>query len=337
VGFDSRRDHRDVPDKHPRLAAVVLNFETYEATLDCVTRLASSPDVARVYVVDNASRDGSGDRLAQHFASGRPSGRSDVVVIQRDHNGGYGAGNNAGLQAALDAGFTAALVLNPDVQIAAGSIAHMLPLLRPPVAVVATVLWNDAGHTELECFGGAFYSRLTSRSHPARTAMDAAHADFFSGACFLVELAALEAAGWLAEHYFLYYEELDLVRRLAATGRTWTVAGASSAVHQRGSSVGSSSDISKQSLLSSYYGTRSAIVYTLTWERGYAVPVTLCRAARAVRIGTKSRKHASAILSAIASAWRSPTAAPGSAWSIRDPEGGRPEALLPSSDDPPQR
>jgi len=308
-----------LPGTRSRTAAVVLNYQTYSSTITCVEHLLRSADIAKVFVVDNASPDGSAVRLARHFADGRfalepfdaPNGRtgavaagSEVELIVAEANGGYGAGNNLGLRAARRAGFDTALVLNPDVVIEPPAISAMLAELGGQTAVVVPVLWNDEAKTQLECFGAARYRPGTTRRLTARTAADAAAGDFFTGACFVADLGALESAGWLAEHYFLYYEELDLTQRLRACGYGWRVAADAWALHYRGESVGSASTLGKQSVLSSYYGTRSAIVYTRQWERRWVVPATLARVARGLALLPRSPRHGRAVLRGVKDAWR---------------------------------
>lgn len=83
-----------------RVLCVVLNYKTAAMTLDAVrsARAALVGLSHRIDVVDNDSQDGSFEQLS---AAVSDAGWSDVRVIQSGHNGGFGAGNNVALRAAL--------------------------------------------------------------------------------------------------------------------------------------------------------------------------------------------------------------------------------------------
>ncbi|MBP7680248.1 MAG: glycosyltransferase family 2 protein, partial [Deltaproteobacteria bacterium] len=83
-----------------KLLCVILNYKTAEMTLDAIraARAALTTLDHRIDVVDNDSQDGSFERLTAAVAE---AGWPDVRVVQSGHNGGFGAGNNVALRAAL--------------------------------------------------------------------------------------------------------------------------------------------------------------------------------------------------------------------------------------------
>ena len=88
-----------------RVAVVIVNFnggEVVERSLEALAAQTRAPD--RTIVVDNASTDGSPDRIAERFP--------DVELIRLERNAGFAGGNNAGVRAADDCELVA--LLNPD-------------------------------------------------------------------------------------------------------------------------------------------------------------------------------------------------------------------------------
>src|SRR5262245_15083079 len=99
-------------------AAVVLNYRTAEQTIRAVRSLQGSGAGLDVVVVDNASNDGSAERFRAEL--------TDVAVIVAPTNGGFSAGCNLGIQAALDRGADAVLLLNSDAVATAGAIEQLI-------------------------------------------------------------------------------------------------------------------------------------------------------------------------------------------------------------------
>jgi hypothetical protein len=217
------------------LGIVIVNYKTAGLTAACLRSLA--PELAplagtRVVVVDNASGDGSAERLADEV---RASGWAWATVVESPRNGGFAAGNNVGL-AELDRGARPdwVLLLNPDTIVRPGALAALLALgrSRPRVGIVGAGLEYADGSDQHAAFrfpsiwseleGGAnlgLVSRLLARSavllpHAAAPR----RSDWVSGACLLVRREALDQIGKLDDGFFLYYEEVDLCRRAAAAG-----------------------------------------------------------------------------------------------------------------------
>lgn len=92
---------------------VVLHYLAYDMTVRCTEALLGLSGIKHIVIVDNASPNGSGERLAEHFA-GNPS----VTVLLNERNEGFARGNNLGYTY-LREHFSCAFitVLNNDVLI----------------------------------------------------------------------------------------------------------------------------------------------------------------------------------------------------------------------------
>lgn len=95
------------------IAFVILHYLAVESTITCVKCIKSLGQDVHIVVVDNASPDGSGLRLARKYKKDRR-----VTMILNKENAGFARGNNLGVEYAqkhLNPEFT--VVLNDDVEI----------------------------------------------------------------------------------------------------------------------------------------------------------------------------------------------------------------------------
>jgi GT2 family glycosyltransferase len=180
-----------------------------------------------VIVVDNASGDDS-------VAVARGCGGVEVMAL--DRNVGFGAANNL---AAARARGKYLFFVNPDVEVQAGVAEALASFMegRPQAAAAGPTLVGRDGRVQRFCarrhpsvanliflvsgigetrWGG---SALAHRYYPqGYYSRGPARADVLAGACMMVRREAWEAVGGFDEAYFLYAEDVDLCRRLAAAG-----------------------------------------------------------------------------------------------------------------------
>jgi hypothetical protein len=181
---------------------------------------------AEVVLVDNASHDGTADFVA--------SAHPWVRLVRSEHNLGFAAGNNL---AARHARGRVLLLLNPDALPEPGAIARGLARLdaHPEVGLAGGRLLDDQGRTQpsarmfptllqeaLVLSGlAARFPRSRWFGHFDRTWADPqapATVDWVPGAFAFVRRDLFERLGGFDERFFLYYEEVDLCRRIARAG-----------------------------------------------------------------------------------------------------------------------
>ncbi|MET0368921.1 MAG: glycosyltransferase family 2 protein [Methylobacterium sp.] len=205
------------------LVAIVVAHDSADALPACLAALGREGVPA--LVVDNASRDGS---VAVAEAAG-------ARVVRNARNEGYGRANNIGVRAAEGAAHV--LIVNPDVELAPGAAEALLAAARD---------WPDAGLLApriVEPDGRFFYQPrsllapyLTNPSGRRDLPGGDACAPFLSGACFMVRRDLFLALGGFDEAIFLFYEDDDLCRRVADSGRALVHVHGAVALHGRGRS-----------------------------------------------------------------------------------------------------
>lgn len=221
-----------------QVAVVIVNYASSELVLKALPGLIDELSAfarGHVFIVDNASPGGDGDRLAEGLsAMGAPDA---CELILSPVNGGFSAGNNLGFAAIrkLDWQPDAILLLNPDAEVQPGAIAEMLRVLqsRPEIGFVGPRLINPDGSSWMGAFNfpsfgtevwGSLGINAISRHFPrvARDSDRPVRVDWITGTAMLIRREAWQDLGDMDEGYFLYYEEVDYMFQGARRGwQSW--------------------------------------------------------------------------------------------------------------------
>jgi len=107
------------PKSWPKVAIVVLNWNRWQDTVECVRSLyhLTYPNY-EVVVVDNASTDGSVAHIQEECRN--------VTIIRTQSNLGYTGGNNVGIQFALEHGAELIMILNNDTVVVSPNLIESL-------------------------------------------------------------------------------------------------------------------------------------------------------------------------------------------------------------------
>lgn len=233
------------------LSVVIVNYNTRDRLLDCLQSLL--PEIAgvahEVFVVDNASADGSVAAVTREFPS--------VRIIANTINLGFARANNLALR---EAGGTDILLLNPDTLVRRNAVGIMRAALhdQPAAVAIGPKVVRPDGRLDLACRRSfprpwvalarlTGLSRLFSRSRWLaqynRTFEDPdqpGEIDAGTAAAMCFRRDALEAVGFFDESFFMYGEDLDLCFRLKARGGRIYYVPAAVILHYKGESSGQS-------------------------------------------------------------------------------------------------
>jgi hypothetical protein len=235
------------------LGVVVVSYNTRELLARCLASVsaeaARSGVRAEVWVVDNASRDGSAEMVRTAFP--------EVRLVEETANVGFAAANNVVLRRWLAPGGRPPrwlLLLNPDAELTPGSLARLITgLSSQPGAGLAgpSLRYPDGGfqHAAFR-FPGLIQTWLDLfpvprlMDHPLngrypRSRYDRAEpfaVDFPLGACLLAPGEAARQVGVLDEGFRLYCEELDWARRFQRAGLGVVCVPAAVVIHHAGAS-----------------------------------------------------------------------------------------------------
>ena len=211
-----------------RVVVVVLNWNNEPDTAACLDSLMAQRDaVFQILLVDNASGDGSGDRLHQRYP--------DVAYLRTQENVGYAGGNNRGIEWALERGADWVVVLNNDTVLAPDCLYFLLEAASSDSRIAALsplvtrydapdAVWFAGGHIDRARAVGVHDGENESVARWIATNAIAAPArswypsTFLCGCCLLLRAEALRTVGAFREDYFAYVEDLELSRRLSRAG-----------------------------------------------------------------------------------------------------------------------
>ena len=220
----------------PPVTAIVLTYCNEVETAACLESLAASAyDALTILLVDNASPDGSGERLRDRYPG--------VSYLQTGINGGYTAGNNRGFEWALARGAEYVMVLNDDTEIDPQCVSRLVRAAEETgaAAVAPQILYHDAPNTVW--YAGGTYSRARAmcthllENKPSDPAQQRMPITFMCGCCFVIRASVLRQVGGFDESYFSYAEDLELSVRLQQAGHTLFYEPAARVLHRIGQSA----------------------------------------------------------------------------------------------------
>jgi hypothetical protein len=241
---------------YPHVAIVLLNWNGWRDTIDCMGSLAAiTYPCWDVVVVDNKSRDDSVERLENwareailcgryqrcdriavvdplyssalsRSTSREPHTRS-IALLENDTNAGFSRGNNVGVRWALANGADYVLLLNNDTTVHPEFLNRMIVAAERDdhVAVVVPMMYYydrpDTvwyGGADLPRFGATAKVRHLNERVPAPERLPDSDVQFVTGACMLVKASAFRRHGLLDEDFFFGGEDYEFSQRLARAG-----------------------------------------------------------------------------------------------------------------------
>lgn len=238
------------------ISVIIVNYNTAALTVKAVESVLSRHHGGRVvdvHVVDNASPEGDGAVLEQAFSERNWTDR--VTLYRESENHGFGRGNNLVLRQLVARADPPdyALLLNPDAQLDNEAIAILADFLdgHPEAVAAGARIKSPDGESvtaafhfpnAINTFSSALsfgpVARLLKRWDVSLgETLPTSRVDWVAGAVVLFRLSAMKAADLFDPAYFLYYEEVDLMRRMTQQGgQIWYVAEAQ-AIHAEGAST----------------------------------------------------------------------------------------------------
>ena len=199
-----------------------------------------------IFVVDNASVDGSGELIRRHFPQ--------VILIENEKNLGFAAANNVALKRARGEYI---LLINPDTIVQEDTFTSLLEFMEntPDAGAATCKIINPDGTFSVDCRHSiptpmtAFwkligFSRLFPRSKTFGrynlTFLDINKTytvDAISGSFMLIRRQTFTQVGFLDEDFFMYCEDIDYCYRINKKGWKIYYVPESSIIHYKGEST----------------------------------------------------------------------------------------------------
>jgi len=250
-----------------KIAVVVLTWNNHEYTLDCLRSLAEQTLPHTVYVVDNASTDGTPEIVAARFPNAR--------VIVNDTNLGFAGGNNVGMQAAFADGADAVLVLNNDTTLVPDVLALLTDTrgIHPDAGIISpAILYAQQPHKIW--FAGANLNTWMGWSYHAHhnapyesLRRQVRRIARTTGCAMLITHECYTAIGGYDDDFFMYYEDVEYSLHARRAGFETYLVPDAVVYHHVSASFG---EVKPGNAV--YYGVRNGMV---TMDRHYPLPFPL--------------------------------------------------------------
>lgn len=203
----------------PKISIIVLNWNSYHITRDCLNslRMLDYPNY-EIVLVDNGSTDGSADKLAKEFPEAR--------LIRNSMNLGFSGGNNIAIENILKSGTDYILLLNNDTVVAPNLLSELVNAARnrPQAGLLnPKILYHDAPE-RIWYAGGQYKLGQSFATHFGMGKLDNGRynelkeVSFVTGCALLMRAQAVKQVGPLDEIFFFGLEDLDWCMRARSAG-----------------------------------------------------------------------------------------------------------------------
>ena len=212
------------------IAVIIVNWNAREDLRRCLESLYAEPTPTisySVWVVDNASADGSAQMTAREFPQ--------VRLIANTDNRGFSKANN---QAIAESESRAVFLLNSDAAIHPGALETLVAYsaAHPEAGIIGPKVLNPDGSLQFSCrrwptLGAGFFrntilGRLFPHNPYARDYLmgdwdhDSTRAvDWVSGCAMLIRRDLIDEIGALDERFYMYSEDVDICKRAWDSGK----------------------------------------------------------------------------------------------------------------------
>jgi len=224
------------------ISIILVSYNSRGYLRNCLEKLAPQASAQRceLIVVDNASTDGSAAMVREEFP--------DCRLLGLEANVGFGAANNRGAEVAAGKYL---LLLNVDAWPGPGCLAHLAWVLDTDLSlglVVPRLRYPDgrlqfAWAPETGVVGEALQKlrnplepqSWNHRQLPAVLRL-LLGPGWYTAACMMVRKAAFDEIGGFDEKIFMYFEDVDLSRRMRLAGWKMQMVWGAQAFHVKGGS-----------------------------------------------------------------------------------------------------
>jgi GT2 family glycosyltransferase len=261
----------------PSVTVLVLHWRGMEKTRRCLTSLrATSYQNSHVLLVANGSPNGDSAQLATEFP--------EVEVLTLDRNYGFAGGCNRGMEKALADQADFIWLLNNDAIAKPESIEHLVKaaIANPEAGALGAIVLEghsstaeEAGLGEINFKKAKTYLRKTGQDKSGSQTSSKQEKGLYScswlsGSNLLLRSSALSKVGLFDERYYLYFEDVELCKRLTDAGFKCLLVPGSTIEHE-----GNASTQGGLSLWRSYYHSRNRLLFFMQYCSPSQRPIAL--------------------------------------------------------------
>lgn len=260
------------------LSIIIVNWNVKDLLKKCLESIYRETKGAsfEIFVVDNASTDGSVEMVKQNF--------SQVKLTVNNKNLGFATANNQAIKISRG---KYVLLLNPDTELIEDAFSIMIRRMdkHEEIGVLGPELLNSDRSLQpsVRRFPTLLSQSLillkmhrllpnlkTFRKYFARD-FDYSreqNVDQVMGACFMIRREALEKVGGLDENFYIWFEEVDYCKRIKDAGFSVVYTPKTKLIHLGGESFVKQLSLDKQKMFnksSRYYFRKHHGILSWLW------------------------------------------------------------------------
>lgn len=205
--------------KQSRVAIIIINWNSFSYTNDCLNSLNELEDECDVVIVDNASTDDSLIMLREYHP--------DIHYVENEENLGFTGGNNQGMAYALERNFEFILLLNNDTFVEKNFLSVLVGVLdnNPGIGAVQPKIFYNHDRNLIWHAGGKYFPAFTHPRTLGNNKVDAPEfnvqkeVDWVTGCALLVKTEVVRKVGLLNDLFFYGgYDDVDWSLRIRKAG-----------------------------------------------------------------------------------------------------------------------
>jgi len=248
----------------PKISVIIINYNTLELTRKCIESATKYIKNAEIILIDNGSTDGS----KLYFSKIK-----NIVYVYNKDNLGFSKANNIGAKYATSDNL---LFLNSDAEIKDDSFEKALAFyIKNKPGILSPRLLNTDNTIQASCFknqslSNAFKEYLLKQKYSFSkyypTGNNPEIVENVVGAVMLISKTIFKKINGWSENYFMYYEDLDLCRKVKKNNYEivyfpdWTI------YHHHGASKSSNKNINLIKSSKIYHGRlKYYLITTILW------------------------------------------------------------------------
>ncbi len=184
------------------LTFVIVTYESDKIIDDC---LSSIPNNYPIIIIENSGKKNFQEKIEKRY----PNVKCEIM----EKNEGYCFGNNLGIKLSKT---RLVFILNPDVRLQNGTLEELDRVLNEIKNF--TILAPTLANNELkEGFG--LTKNYGSYKKTLNTTSDFFEVDYIQGCALLLDKTELKNIGFFDENIFMYFDDIDLCKRIKNLGK----------------------------------------------------------------------------------------------------------------------
>lgn len=208
-----------MPRREPRVTIVILNWNSFDVTLDCLLSLRKIDYCNfEILLVDNGSVDSSAQQLAERAP--------EVRLIRNSRNLGFAGGCNVGMRDAIRRGAEYVLLLNNDTVVAPDFLTQLIRVAESDLTIglLSPKIYFFDRPDRFNYAGGVhkpwrlFPKVIGLRQKDIGQFDQVRQVSFLSGCAMLIKSAVIRQIGLFEEVYFHFYEDIEWSLRAVQAG-----------------------------------------------------------------------------------------------------------------------